>query len=70
MFWYLRFNRPPKGGLRVSTMAAPREVANRARAGRESDNAHAQYATAKHYSYLTYTDPLQVTHMLCVCACN
>jgi hypothetical protein len=55
---------------RFRIMGAPLEVARSGWPGRESDNAHAHYATAKHYSCFTYTDPLQVTHVLCVCACR
>jgi hypothetical protein len=50
-------------------MDAPREVARSGSAGEERDDARAPYAVAKHYSCFTYTDPLEVTHVLCVCAC-
>jgi hypothetical protein len=43
-------------------MGAPRAVDTC-----EGENAHAHYATAKHYYCLTYTVPLQVTHALCLC---
>jgi hypothetical protein len=55
---------------RLTIMGTPREVARSGWVERESDDAHAHYATAKHYSCSTYTDSLQVTHVLCVCACN
>jgi hypothetical protein len=54
----------------LSTMDAPREVARSRWAEWDSDDAHEHHATAKHYSCFTYTDPFQVTHVLCVCACN
>jgi hypothetical protein len=47
-------------------MGAPREVARSGRAERESDDSHAQYAVTKRFSCFTHTDPLQVTHVLCV----
>jgi hypothetical protein len=50
-------------------MGAPREVTRSGWAGRESDDAHAHYAIPKNYSCLTYTNSLQVTHVLCVCVC-
>jgi hypothetical protein len=52
-----------------STMAALREVARSGWPGVARGDAHAHYGISK-YSSFTYTVPLQVTHVLCVCACN
>jgi hypothetical protein len=46
-------------------MAALREVARSHWTGGARGYAHVHYAIAK---YFTYTVPLQVTHVLCVCA--
>jgi hypothetical protein len=54
----------------VATMVAPGVVAKNGRAGREGGDAHTHYAIAEHYTCFTYTDSLQVTHVLCVYACN
>jgi hypothetical protein len=51
-------------------MGTPLEIAKSGWAGLECDDAHAHYAIAKHYTCFTHTDPLQVTHVLSVCACN
>jgi hypothetical protein len=49
-------------------MGAPREVARSGLATRESDDAHAHYAIAKHYYFFTHTDLYQITHVFFVCA--
>jgi hypothetical protein len=48
----------------LSIMRAPRDVARSGWMGRESEDAHAHYSIAKHYSCPTYTDSLQVSHVL------
>jgi hypothetical protein len=52
-----------------STIIALREVARSGWTGGARGDAHAHYTIAK-YSSFTYTVPLQVTHVLCICACN
>jgi hypothetical protein len=52
-------------GQFTSIMSAPLEVARRGWAWRKSDDAHAH-----EHACFTYTDPLQVTNVLCVHACD